>query len=135
MQRAVRPFGPTDEAINSDRQAGVQRRSRSTPAAERVTGGEGLIHSNRRTCPGEKDLTLQPLYEAEDEGLVHSVDSASAACEGLRHSASAASLLGDLTSSPGFEGTAPRFLGRETLEKPETASNVTARIPPSKPLA
>ena len=75
-------------------------------------------------------MTLQPLDEAEDEGLHHSVDSAIAACEGLCHSASAASLLGDHSSSPGFEGTAPRFLGRETLEKPETASNVTARIQP-----
>ena len=56
-QGALRPSCPTDEAINPNRQAGVQRKKRSTPIAERVSSG-------RRT-----NVKLQPPDWTEDEGL------------------------------------------------------------------
>ena len=82
--------------------------------------GEGLITPTAGRGPRTKGLSLRP--------------SARAACEGLNHSASAASLLGDLSVQPGLEGKTPRFLGRETLEKPETASIITAPTPDGKVL-
>ena len=48
---------PTEGAINPGRQAGVQRKKRSTPIAERVSSG-------RRT-----NVKLQPPDWTEDEGL------------------------------------------------------------------
>ncbi len=56
-QGALRPSCPTDEAINPNRQTGVQRKKRSTPIAERVSSG-------RRT-----NVKLQPPDWTEDEGL------------------------------------------------------------------
>ena len=56
-QGALRPSCPTDEAINPNRQTGVQRKKRSTPIAERVSSG-------RRT-----NVKLQPPDWTEDEEL------------------------------------------------------------------
>ena len=46
---------PVTEAINSNRQTGVQRRKRSTSIAGRVSNGRRACHSNRRTGPRTKD--------------------------------------------------------------------------------
>ena len=53
-QGALRPSCPTSEAINPNRQTGVQRRKRSTSTAERVSNGRRAYHSNRRTGPRTK---------------------------------------------------------------------------------
>ena len=68
-QGPLRSRRPTGEAINSNRQTGVQRRKRST--------------SNHRTgVQRAKGLSLQPPDWTEDEGLGQLVVSARAACEG-----------------------------------------------------
>ena len=84
---------------------------------------------------GRRTYHSKPLDEAEDEGLDHSVDSANAACEGLITPHPAASLVGRLFGLTRAEGRTPRFLWRETLEKPETASIITAPDPRLEGLA
>lgn len=128
---AIKPQPPddasTEGAINSSRKAGVQRRKRSTPGppndARREEGsslrppseprGGGLVTPNPWTRPRPKGFvtpSIRPVPPAE----------------GLVTPHSAASLLGDSMVSPCNRDHAPRFLGRETLEKPETASIITA---------
>ena len=75
-------LSPTAGAINSDRQADVQRRKRSTP-------------TRRTGVQREKGLSLQPPDEAGDEGLDQLRPSARAACEGLVTPHWQHSLVGD----------------------------------------
>ena len=105
---------------------GFERRERSTPTAEGVPGGRRAYHSNRRTCPGGEGLVTPTLWTGPRKKDLSLQPSASAACEGLGHSALAASLVGDLFGASRAEGTTPRFLGRETLEKPDNASIITS---------
>ena len=107
---------------------GVQRKKRSTPTAEQVSSGrsdqlqppdgcpaeEGLITPTHWTRPRTKGLSLRP--------------SARAACEGLNHFALAAFPRGRPCGTTRAEGLTPRFLGRETLEKPDNDLSIT---PPS----
>ena len=71
------------DQLPSDRQTGVQReKGLSLQPPDWCPAGEGLITPTAGRGPRTKGLSLRP--------------SARAACEGLNHSASAASLLGDL---------------------------------------
>ena len=74
---------------------------------------------------GRRAYHSNPLDEAANEGLSLR-PSARAACEGLNHSAAAAFPRGPPFGLTRAEGLTSRFLGRETLEKPETASIITA---------
>ncbi len=57
-QKALRPLGPAEGAINPNRQTGARRMKRSTPLA-------GRVFSGRRT-----NVKLQPPDWTEDEGAV-----------------------------------------------------------------
>ena len=116
-QGALRPSCPTDEAINPNRQTGVQRKKRSTPIAERVSSG-------RRT-----NVKLQPPDWTEDEGLSQlrrfdprclrrtNVNSASAAFPRGRPGESESS--SGRTRATGI--THPGFYGRKPWKKPNSA--------------
>ena len=116
VQGALCPSCPTDEAINSNRQTGVQRRKRSTP-------------NHRTGVQRAKGLSLQPPDWTEDEGLSQlrrfgprcvrrtSVNSASAAFPRGRP--------GESESSSGHARatgtTHPGFYGRKPWRKPNSA--------------
>ena len=112
-QGALRPSCPTDEAINPNRQTGVQRKKRSTPIAERVSSG-------RRT-----NVKLQPPDWTEDEGLsqLRRFDPCCLRRTNVKLRFSSNSLVGDrgeriiLQTDPCNRDHAPRFLWSETLEK------------------
>ena len=114
-RKALRPRCPAGEAIDSNRQTGVQRKkglSLQPPDVCRTCPeGEGLITPTHWTRPRTKGLSLRP--------------SARAACEGLDHSALAAFPRGRPCGTTRAEGLTPRFLGRETLEKPDNDLSIT----------
>ncbi len=83
-----------------------------TPTAERCPAGEGLITPTAGRGPKTKGLSLRRYVRA--------------ACEGLITPQRQHSLVGRLFGLTRAEGLTSRFLGRETLEKPETASIITA---------
>ena len=91
-----------------------------------ATGGisPGPLNGARR----EKELNTPTAGpRQENEGLEHPVHRPRAACRELRQSAAAALPLGPTSAvKPGLRG-APRFLGRETLEKPDNGA-IVARI-------
>ncbi len=96
------------------------RPSGGCPAAE-VDQPQPLNGARR-----EKGLSLQPPDVGRRRRAYHSVDSVRAACEGLITPQRQHSLVGRLFGLTRAKGWTPRFLGRETLEKPETASIITA---------
>ena len=103
----------------------VQREKRSTPTAGRVSNGRRAYHSNRRTCPeGEGLITPTRWTRPRTKGLSLR-PSARAACEGLNHFALAAFPRGRPCGTTRAEGLTPRFLGRETLEKPDNDLSIT----------
>ena len=118
----------------------VRRAKRSTPTRQTLLDGrrnqlrppngcpaeEGLITPTAGRVQGEKGFTLQPSGLGRGRRAKSLQPSARAACGGLYHSALAASLVGDLFGASRAEGTTPRFLGRETLEKPDNASIISA---------
>ena len=111
-QRALRPRCPAGEAINSNRQTGVQRKKGlSLQPPDWCPKGEGLITPTHWTRPRTKGLSLRP--------------SARAACEGLNHFALAAFPRGRPCGTTLAEGLTSRFLGRETLEKPDNDLSIT----------
>ena len=135
-QGALRPSCPTDEAINPNRQAGVQRKKRSTPIAERVSSG-------RRT-----NVKLQPPDWTEDEGPAStpSFRPALPAKDQRQLRIGSNSLVGDhsgeriiLRSYPCNRDHAPRFLWSETLEKAKQCSHYrgpeTRKRGPAAPLS
>ena len=97
-------------------------RSDQTPTVRLVSSGrsdqlqppdwcpaaEGLITPTAERARWEKGLSLQPTERGRGRRAYHSVDSANAACEGLSHSASAASLLGDLFGAARALGKCPQ---------------------------
>ena len=111
-QDALRPRCPAEEAINSN------RRTVSSGRSDQLQPLNGA----RR----EKGLSLQPPDVDRRRRAYHSVDSVRAACEGLITPQRQHSLVGRLFGLTRAEGLTSRFLGRETLEKPETASIITA---------
>ena len=64
---------PAEGAINSGRQAGVQRRKRSTPIAGRVFSGEGLITPTAERARWQKGLSLQTTGRGRGRRAYHSV--------------------------------------------------------------
>ena len=90
---------PAAEAINSNRQTGVQR---------------------------EKGLSLQPPDVGRERRAYHSVHRPVLLAKGLITPHRQHPSWATCSVQPGLEGKTPRFLGRETLEKPETASIITA---------
>ena len=143
-QNTLRPLGPKDEAIrphppdrstnggaiNSHRQPGVQRPRRSTPAAERCPTAEGLVTPTAERVQGEKDLSLQPTGRGRGRRAYHSNHRPALPAKGFITPHRQHPSWATFVVQPGLEGNAPRFLGRETLEKPETASIITASKTP-----
>ena len=107
--QTLRPRRPVAGAINSSHRRVPSSRRGQLRTAERRPAGEGLKHSNRRTGPRKKDLntpTIGPALLAES----------------YVKSAAAALPLGPTSRyDPGLRD-APRFLGRETLEKPDNGT-------------
>ena len=111
-QCALRPWRPTDEAINPKRRTIAQRKERSTPTARRVSSGRRAYHSNRRTGPRTKDQ--RQLRRLCPRCLRRTnVNSASAAFPRGRPGESESS--SGRTRATGI--THPGFLWSETLEK------------------
>ena len=123
------------ERSNSDRQTSAQRKERSTPTAERCPAGEGLITPTAGRVQREKDLSLQPAGRGRGRRAYHSVIRPVLPAKGLVTPHRQQSLVGDLFGATRAKGRTPRFLGRETLEKPETASIITAPEPRLEGLA
>ena len=88
-------------------------RSDQLQPPNRCPAGEGLITPTHWTRPRTKGLSLRP--------------SARAACEGLNHFALAAFPRGRPCGTTRAEGLTPRFLGRETLEKPDNGFIIADR--------
>ncbi len=90
-------------------------------ATERRPAGEGLKHSNRRTGPGTRDLntpSIRSVLPARDSNTPRQQRS----------------LLGQPLGKARAEGETPRFLGRETLEKPDNGVIVARFEAPEYPL-
>ena len=112
-----------------ERSTGVQQ-PEPTPPAGRVSNGRGT------------NVKPRPPDWTEDEGLKHSVASARAACGeqsrirsgSLPSWATVGKSESSLGSSPGNRDHAPRFLWRETLEKPDNATIITGLKPGWYPL-
>ena len=134
---ALRPKGPwpkhltyLDHGVETEAQRALRPRcpagkKRSTPTARRVSSGRRAYHSNRRTCPeGEGLITPTHWTRPRTKGLSLR-PSARAACEGLNHFALAAFPRGRPCGTTRAEGLTPRFLGRETLEKPDNDLSIT----------
>ena len=118
---------PATEAINPDRQTNAQRLKRSTPTARLVSSGRRAYHSNRQTgVQREKGLSLQPPDVGRERRAYHSVHRPVLLAKGLITPHRQHPSWATCSVHPGLEGRTPRFLGRETLEKPETASIITA---------
>ena len=123
----VRPGCPAGEAINSNPPDGCSTAGGiSSDHQAGCPAEEGLITPTAGRVQGEKGFTLQPSGLGRGRRAKSLQPSARAACGGLCHSALAASLVGDLFGASRAEGTTPRFLGRETLEKPDNASIISA---------
>ena len=88
-QKALRPRCPAGEAINSNRQTGVQRKKGLSLQPPDVSRGRRAYHSN-------------PLDEAANEGLDHSVHRPVLRAKGLITSRWQHSLVGDLAVQPGL---------------------------------
>ena len=118
----------------------VQRQKRSTPTAKLVSSGRSdqprpsdecpateAINSNRQTgVQREKGLSLQPPDVGRERRAYHSVHRPVLLAKGLITPHRQHPSWATCSVHPGLEGRTPRFLGRETLEKPETASIITA---------
>ena len=118
---------PAAEAINPNRQTGVQRQKRTTPTVRLVSSGRRAYHSNRQTgVQREKGLSLQPPDVGRERRAYHSVHRPVLLAKGLITPHRQHPSWATCSVHPGLEGRTPRFLGRETLEKPETASIITA---------
>ena len=105
--QTLRPRRPMTGAINSNHRTGAQQPEGSAPATERCPAGEGLNTPTAGLDRGRRTCTLQP--------------SARAACGELRQIRSG-SIPSRATERPArVEGRTPRFLWRETLEKPDNA--------------
>ena len=99
---------PTEGAINPDRQAGVQRRKRSTPT--RRTGVQ-RAKDQRQLRPAGLDRGRRATSTPSSLPALPAKDQRQTPLQ--QHS-----LLGDSTVMPVQQGDhAPRFLWRETLEK------------------
>ena len=110
-QKALRPRCPAGEAINSNRQTGVQRKKGLSLQPPDVSRGRRAYHSN-------------PLDEAANEGLI--TPSIGPCCvRRAYHFALAAFPRGRPCGTTRAEGLTPRFLGRETLEKPDNDLSIT----------
>ena len=92
---------------------GVQRKKRSTPTAEQVSSGRRAYHSNRRTRPRTKGLITPSIGPR--------------CVRRAYHSALAAFPRGRPFGATRAEGLTPRFLGRETLEKPDNGFIIADR--------
>ena len=88
-QKALRPRCPAGEAINSNRQTSVQRKKGLSLQPPDVSRGRRAYHSN-------------PLDEAANEGLDHSVHRPVLRAKGLITSHWQHSLVGDLAVQPGL---------------------------------
>ena len=100
---------PTEGAINPDRKTRCPAdEAIKLQPPDRCPAGEGLITPTAERARWEKGLSLQPTERGRGRRAYHSVDSANAACEGLSHSASAASLLGDLFGAARALGKCPQ---------------------------
>ena len=118
VQGALCPSCPTDEAINSNRQTGVQRRKRSTP-------------NHRTGVQRAKGLSLQPPDWTEDEGLsqlrrfgpaLRAKDQRQLRFGSIPSWATGGERI-ILRSCPCNRDHAPRFLWSETLEKATTPNS------------
>ncbi len=107
---SISPDGcPTEGAINPDRKTRCPAdEAIKLQPPDRCPAGEGLITPTAERARWEKGLSLQPTERGRGRRAYHSVDSANAACEGLSHSASAASLLGDLFGATRALGKCPQ---------------------------
>ena len=139
-QKALRPLGPTDEAIKPQAPDRSTNGERSTPNVSRVSSGRGDQPQPLNGVRRQKGLSLQPpnvpggrrAYhsnppdEAEDEGLITPSIRPMLPAKGFITPHRQHPSWATFSVQPGLEGKTPRFLGRETLEKPETASIITA---------
>ena len=111
------------------------------PPPGRTPGERSSQFPSPNGCPATGGISSEPLNGARqkkdlntptagldrERGTQHPVNPARAACEGLEHPAAAAFPLGptlpesesSVRSCPGYRDGAPRFLRRETLEKPD----------------
>ncbi len=105
--QTLRPSRPMKGAINSNHRTGAQRPEGSAPATERCPAGEGLNTPTAGPDRGRRTCTLQP--------------SAHAACGELRQIRSGSAPSRATERPARVEGGTPRFLWRETLEKPDNA--------------
>ena len=102
-------------------------RSDQTPTVRLVSSGRRAYHSNRQTgVQREKGLSLQPPDVGRERRAYHSVHRPVLLAKGLITPHRQHPSWATCSVYPGLEGRTPRFLGRETLEKPETASIITA---------
>ena len=123
---------PQARPTNASAWVRTERDQTSVPVAqwqERSTPVNGRVPSNRRDQPRplngvqrEKGLTLQPPDRTEEEGLEHSNHRPMLPAEDLNTPRQQHSLVGRyLSVRTRAEGGTPRFLWRETLEKPDNA--------------